>query len=34
MDTLAFSANHITFDAPDSMGATLRGLTKAIDDLS
>jgi hypothetical protein len=34
MDTLAFSANHITFDAPAHMGATLRGLTKAIDDLS
>lgn len=34
MDALAFSANHITFEAPDTMGATLRGLTKAIDDLS
>ena len=34
MDSLAFSANHITFDAVDTMGATLRGLTKAIDDLS
>ena len=31
---LAFDANHITFESPDSMGASLRGLTKAIDDLS
>ena len=33
-EALAFDANHITFDSPDSMGASLRGLTKAIDDLS
>ena len=34
MDALAFDANHITFESPDTMGATLRGLTKDIDDLS
>ncbi len=34
MDSLAFSANHITFESPADMGATLRGISKAIDDLS
>lgn len=33
-EALAFDANHITFESPDSMGASLRGLNKAIDDLS
>ena len=34
MEALAFDASRIAFESEDAMGATLRGLQKAIDDLS
>ena len=34
MESLAFDASRISFESGDAMGATLRGLQKAIDDLS
>ena len=34
MGALAFAANRITFEEPQAPGATLRGLTMAIDELS
>ena len=34
MESLAFDASRISFESEDAMGATLRGLQKAIDDLS